>query len=274
MARKKSPIWTYFVVCEDTKYAKCNDYQEKVSRGGNSTKTYNTSNLVMHLKKHPDVYAEYEQKKQDEEQAQADTSTSNSSKAKQLTISDSYDRTRVWDINDARSRHIHQKIGEMIAFDFQPFSVVDDRGFRSLLNVLEPRYILPSRRYITDTVLPQIHKGIISKVEAELSLTNVESFSFTTDIWSSEISNDSMISLTAHWITDAFIRKSAVLHVQSFPDSHTGENICAMFDDMFERWKIKKENIHIIVSDNASNMVKAMKDGGYLNLGCFASHCK
>ena len=158
----------------------------------------------------------------------------------------------------------------MIALDFQPFSVVDDRGFRSLLNVLEPRYILPSRRYITDTVLPQIHKGIVSKVEAELSLTNVESFSFTTDIWSSEISDDSMISLTAHWITDAFIRKSAVLHVQSFPDSHTGANICAMFDDMFERWKIKKENIHIIVSDNASNMVKAMKDGGYLNLGCFA----
>ena len=79
-----------------------------------------------------------------------------------------------------------------------------------------------------------------------------------------------MISLTAHWISDSFSKKSAVLHVQSFPDSHMGSNICAMFDSMFQGWAIDKESIHIIVQDNASNMVKAMEEGGYSDLACFA----
>lgn len=92
-------------------------------------------------------------------------------------------------------------------------------------------------------------------------LASVESFSFTTDIWSTEISDDSMISLTAHWINDSFEKKSVVLHVQSLPEAHTGENICDMFGTMLEKWKIKRESVHLVVRDNASNMVKAMRDG-------------
>lgn len=52
-------------------------------------------------------------------------------------------------------------------------------------------------------------------------------FSFTTDIWSTEVSNDSLLSLTAHWLTDSFERKSAVLHAQPMYQAHTGEIICA-----------------------------------------------
>ena len=116
--------------------------------------------------------------------------------------------------------------------------------------------------------MPQIHKGIEFKVKAELS--GIKAFSFTTDIWSTDVCNNAMISLTAHWITETFTRKSAVLHVQSFPESHTGTNICAMFTVMFERWQIERENVHIIVHDNAANMVKAKANGGYSDLGCFA----
>ena len=34
-----------------------------------------------------------------------------------------------WDINDSRAQNIHTKMGEMIALDYQPFSVVEDVGF-------------------------------------------------------------------------------------------------------------------------------------------------
>ena len=92
------------------------------------------------------------------------------------------------------------------------------RGFTALIHTLEPRYTLPSRKYFTDTVLTWIHKGIVSKVEEQIA--KVDLFSFMTDIWSTEVSNYSMISLTTHWKTDHFEKKSAVLHVQSFPESH------------------------------------------------------
>ena len=38
------------------------------------------------------------------------------------------DKTRKWDINYPHAKHLHIRIGEMIALDCQPFSVVDDIG--------------------------------------------------------------------------------------------------------------------------------------------------
>ena len=52
-----------FSVFEDTKYAICNTCQTKVSRGGGSTKSYTTTNLVSHLVKHPDVNKQYIEQK-------------------------------------------------------------------------------------------------------------------------------------------------------------------------------------------------------------------
>ena len=207
----------FFVVCEDTKYAKCNDFLERVSHGGKTT-MFNTSNLVTHLKKHADRYTDYLKKSSMTPTAGLCTSESKSKASKQVTLAERYNRTQVWDINDRRAQHVHQKIGEMIVLDLQPISVMEDEGFTALIHTLEPRYTLPSRKYFTDTVLTRIHKGIVSKVEEQIA--NVDLFSFTTDIWSTEVSNYSMISLTAHWITDHFEKKSAVLHVQSFPESH------------------------------------------------------
>lgn len=163
---------------------------------------------------------------------------------------------------------MHRKVAEMICLDSQPFSIVEDQGFIRYSRAMEPRYCLPTRRYITETVIPKLKDDVTSKVKA--AITGVEFFSFTTDIWSTDISHDSLISLTVHWITDCFTRKSAVLHARNFPGSHTGESIAVMFAEMLSEWAIKKEQVHVIVRDNASNMVKAMCDGGYNDLGCFA----
>ena len=39
---------------------------------------------------------------------------------------------------------------------------------------------------------------------------------------------------------------------------------------MLSKWNIDNEQVHLIVRDNASNMVKAMSDGYFEDLGCFA----
>ena len=265
-ARKKSCIWSFFSLDEDTKYALCDNCKQKLSRGGATTKTYNTSNLVSHLKfKHPDLYQRFESQKAQETE---EPTTSTSAKAKQISIFESSDRVRIWDINDPRAQRVHRLIGEMIAIDNQPFSVVENEGFTTLLSVLEPRYSLPSRKYMTETVLPRIMTAVTSCVKLEIA--NVRWYSFTTDIWSTDVSSHSLLSLTAHWLTDSFERKSAVLHAQSFPGEHTGEMICSKYKAMFEGWEIQQEQVHLIVRDNASNMVKAMREAAYPDLGCFA----
>ena len=43
-------MWNYYDVGEDTKVATCKACNQSVSIGGISTKTFNTTNLVHHLK--------------------------------------------------------------------------------------------------------------------------------------------------------------------------------------------------------------------------------
>ena len=129
---KKSPIWYLFVIWQDSKYVECNACGHNVSRGGRTTKTLNTSNLVSHLKsKHREEYKEFEKLKAGEEQ------TTTSAKPRQLTLQESDKSIRVWDVNDPRAHHIHQRIEVMIAIDSQPFSTLEDEGFAWLLNTLE-----------------------------------------------------------------------------------------------------------------------------------------
>lgn len=45
---------------------------------------------------------------------------------------------------------------EFISVDIQPLSVVDNIGFRRLINSLQPRYKLPSRWFFTNTLMPDM----------------------------------------------------------------------------------------------------------------------
>jgi hypothetical protein len=121
----------------------------------------------------------------------------------------------------------------------------------------------------TETVVPKIHDRVKNAVAKEIA--GVRNMSFTTDIWSTAVNLHSLLSLTAHWINDSFERKSAVLNVKPFDGSHTGEYIAETFDAMFRSWQINKQDqVHLVVRDNASNMVKAMSDAKLPDLGCFA----
>ena len=88
----------------------------------------------------------------------------------------------------------------MIARDCQPYSVVEDAGFKSLVHILEPRYHIPSRKYFREMVIPGTVKTIEAKIKTKLQGVNY--ISFTTDIWSSEVNSDTLLSFTAHWVDD------------------------------------------------------------------------
>ena len=65
MSHVKAPIWDYIkIVAADEKYCICSVCSERVSRGGKMAKTFNTSNMIDHVrKKHPNDYKDYESKK-------------------------------------------------------------------------------------------------------------------------------------------------------------------------------------------------------------------
>ena len=97
-------------------------------------KKFNTTNMIDHLQKKYSVeYKDYEGKKKlDELKEQNDR--------RQPTMEETRARVKIWDINDPKAEHIHCKIAEMMALDYQPLSVINDVGFTCILQSVKPKY--------------------------------------------------------------------------------------------------------------------------------------
>lgn len=71
-----------------------------------------------------------------------------------------------WDADGEKSVDIDNAILYMIAVDLQPLQIVENVGFGRLLNLLQPKYKIKSRKYFTNTLLPKIYAQM--KVREEL----------------------------------------------------------------------------------------------------------
>ncbi|XP_073672246.1 zinc finger BED domain-containing protein 4-like [Paramisgurnus dabryanus] len=264
-----SSVWSFFKVSEeDPRYAVCNECEGRVMRGGVRAKSFNTTNLITHLKnKHPGAYKEYEKSANANKQWKKANATAAAPVGS--PIEQALEKTKKFHKDHPKQKALTMAITKMITVDDQPFLLVEDEGFREVLDLAEPRYDKPSRRYFADVALPALHDGVATHVHKLLD-SDVNDISFTMDIWSSYLNQTSMLSLTAQWIDVNFEMKRAVLHAQEFPGSHTGTAIASAFDAMFTEWKIQKENVHVVLRDNARNMVKAMEECGVKSLGCMA----
>lgn len=144
--------------------------------------------------------------------------------------------------------------GEMMALDAEPFALVEREGFRRLIHSIAPKYPLPCRTYFSRKVMPEYCKELKRKVKEKLKLADY--ISFTTDIWTNSSNNEAFISLTAHYIVPEDYKQEIVtLATRHFPDSHTGSNIAEMLIQIFEEWELKHQQLHVILRDNASNIV-------------------
>jgi len=192
----------------------------------------------------PTKHAECQEKKKTKNEKQGP--------AKQLSLFDVQDKARVWDINDSRAQRVHRFVMEMIAMDNQPFSLMEDFGFACLLHVPVPRYHFPSRKYFVEKLLPSAYDKVKTRVKTEIG--RVSHFSFTTDAWSSSGGVCSLLSLTAHWLTKEFVKKSAALHVQPLEGSHTGEYLTRVYKKMLSGWEINQDQVHVVLRDKENTL--------------------
>lgn len=156
--KKRSTIWSFFSVDKSDKTkAVCLTCKQLISRGGDNPKAFNTSNLRKHLEGHADKYKEFVamEKKRQELELQ-----SSKGKAKQVTLQDLEEKRKPYAYDHPCAQRLTHRIAEMIAIDLQPFSVVEDTGFNRLMAELEPRYVVPSRRYLSDVIMPGIHAKV------------------------------------------------------------------------------------------------------------------
>ena len=56
-----------------------------------------------------------------------------------------------------RAVNITKSIATFICRDLRPYSVVENEGFRQMLQTLEPRYEILSRKYFTEKAVPALY---------------------------------------------------------------------------------------------------------------------
>lgn len=255
-----SAVWTYFKIRDDDRSkADCKLCAAKVSRGGKENTSFNTSNLIKHLKTHHKAeYTEF-----------ANANANANARPQQPTLAQVLQKRQTMARDNPRAVKITEALTHYIALDDQPLSVVEDEGFRRLLGALEPRYEIPGRHYITDVMMPKVFDEVKKHVSALVH--GVSAFSFTTDIWTSSVCPMSLLSLTTQWINDdEFTRHQVTLHAKPFRGSHTSQAIAGAFNSMLQTWGIPKTSVHIVLRDNAKNMIKAMSDAELPSLPCTA----
>ncbi|XP_065911269.1 E3 SUMO-protein ligase ZBED1-like [Dysidea avara] len=267
-----SKIWKYFgfkVDDKDKKYVFCGLCGAKLEY------CRNTTNMGTHLKGvHPLFYAKSElQKKSTDEASSSKSRTADGNEGtpedeSQRTLEDSFPATTTMPASSRRAKDITNAIGYFVAKDMMPISTTGGVGFKRLIRVLEPRYVIPHRKTFTDKTIPAMYNSLRNDCVGPL-VSSATSFALTTDCWTSR-ATQSFIGVTIHLITDNFQMKSFALANKELPVSHNAENLAAALEKVLEECGLLHNNVVSVTTDNAANIDNAVCDVlSWPHLGCF-----
>ena len=107
-----------------------------------------------------------------------------------------------------------------------------------------------------------------TKEELKAKLTDTKYCVLTTDLWTSR-ATQGYITVTCHFLLSSWELHSAVLDTLHVDVSHTAENLAAELVRITDDWRIT-EKVVCAVTDNASNIVAAIRLNGWKHLPCFA----
>jgi len=223
----KSPVWDYFGFPCDVDGA-VND-RRVVCRLCKLELPYsrNTTNLFAHLQTHHK--AQYIALKR--------TGTATSSK--QETLVSTVARSQPLSPSSDRHKTLVAAVGTYLAKDMHPLAAVEGTGFLHLMEVAEPRFTVPCRKYFSKTVIPAMYSQEKEKVQR--SLDEVTFCSITTDLWTAQHQNKGYIGLTAHFVDADWVMQSRCLETREMPVAHNAENIADELDQEMKEWNIRRK---------------------------------
>ena len=150
---------------------------------------------------------------------------------------------KVLPIYHPRAQAISTTNGEMMALDYQPFSMVKNEGFQRLMKLVAPKYVLPSHRYFAETVLTNMYECLHVKMD-EVVASSCEFQSLTTDEWSADNAPGvALLSQTMHWVDEKVNRRYAMLHAQNLEAAYTGDYLAQVATDMLAGWHLRKDRV-------------------------------
>ncbi|XP_069103066.1 zinc finger BED domain-containing protein 4-like [Argopecten irradians] len=213
-----------------------------------------TSNFVTHMKrKHREILLERKHiqgpsKSSDQDQSACSLDTF-VTKAKKYSNSDS------------RQHQITDALLHFVAGNLLPLSTIESEEFKTLMAKCDSRYQVPSRKHFTTKLLKEKSTEVQNNVKHQLQ--RAQSVCLTIDLWSNRQMRGFM-GITGHYILD-WTMKSVMICCKRVRGKHSAENIRNEYEEAIACFGIGCK-IAAVVSDNASNMVKAFSLPGFENM--------
>ena len=127
-----------------------------------------------------------------------------------------------WPINGEKYERITKSAALMCAEDLRPLSIVNGAGFRKFCKELNPAYKVPSHTTLHNYLMKMYNEEKSALVK--LFDVNTSGVAFTTDLWTSTALHG-YITVTAHYITDEWEMKTAMLATRRVEERHTGRTL-------------------------------------------------
>ena len=230
-----------------------------------ATKGSNMSNLLSHLRNsHPIIFSCM--KSNIGSTVMAKRSQPGASGVQQQTLVGLFEKVTPYACNSKKWEKLTSAVTFCLAKDTMPIYSVEKPGFQQLLKEFDPLYVLPSRKYFSNTAIPALYAKTREKVVSEVG--QAQFFSATTDLWSS-VTTEPYISYTVHFMGDNWKLQSYCLQTMCCPEDHTGENLASALESSLEAWDLQADQQSCLTTDNGSNFIKAASLLDWPHISCF-----
>ncbi|XP_070825064.1 zinc finger BED domain-containing protein 4 [Chaetodon trifascialis] len=136
-----------------------------------------------------------------------------------------------FDRHDPRQVLISEAIAKMIVRDLQPVSIVENQGFRELLQLLEPRYTPERQHYIQSQLLPAY--AYQAQLATRQALASTHALSLSLDLWRGLTGATSgYLGVTCHFLTSDWQMRSALLACLPLAGGGSGNRVLSDFDEV------------------------------------------
>jgi hypothetical protein len=153
-----------------------------------------------------------------------------------------------------KNKQLDNQLVCLIARKYHTFSLVEDAEFRRFIEMLCPGYQIPSRKTLTNSLIPILYQTTVMKVKATLDVATA--VCLTADGWTSG-NNNSFLAITAHFLDEERNMCFSLLGCVEFNEKHAAADIAEMLHETAREWKIDYKTVGI-VTDNAANAVSAV----------------
>lgn len=151
---------------------------------------------------------------------------------------------------------------ELVSVNGNTFSLLNDSGLKSMLeNTLDELKAAGRGVNLTDPHLSEVKeilretaKNVQQRIREEL---NNRPFSLQVDITTKR--RRSILGVTAQFIMNG-ARKIRCIAMKELKDSHTGEYLAKIVNELLDEYGIKHQQVMSITTDNGANVLKMTRD--------------